>query len=145
MHARYVEDAVAFGVTDSIYSSVLNLLIQELTSGKRMIGLTHHELLTVASTLSKVADQEYSEPAWSAMMRETSRILMEDLEAAVSSDASLTHAIVVVLKCFSALTLKNQLSQQLSGIGYEDNCACVGLVVHYLGSVSDRVCVRRFS
>ncbi|CAK9089079.1 Hypothetical protein (Fragment), partial [Durusdinium trenchii] len=95
----YVEDAVAFGVTDSIYSSVLNLLIQELTSGKRMIGLTHHELLTVASTLSKVADQEYSEPAWSAMMRETSRILMEDLEAAVSSDASLTHAIVVVLNC----------------------------------------------
>ena len=101
--ARYQDDALAFGVTVDLYSSVLNLLVQELTSGSRMLGLTHSELMTVASTLSKAGEQELSETAWTAVMRETSRMLAEDSEESDRKNASLTHAMVVVLNCLLEL------------------------------------------
>lgn len=90
----------AFGVTDSLFNCVMNLLVQELTStSNRMSGLSCSELMSVASALSKAGAAEGRQnDAWSVVMLETSRLLSDP---AVDSDASLSTTIVV-LNCILA-------------------------------------------
>ena len=92
---RYGEDAKGFGISSSLYSSVVDLLIREL-NGSRMLGLTSNELIAVASCLCKATEGNYVDvgelSAWSKVLRETSKQLSEG-----EQEESLMHAIVVVV------------------------------------------------
>lgn len=69
-----------YGVTESLFNCVMNLLVQELVEASqgahaRMAHLGCTELMSVASTLSKASGTEEDNTllAWSAVMRETIR------------------------------------------------------------------------
>lgn len=103
----YEEDG--FGVTPSLFNCLLNLLIQELTVGQRMSGLSCPELMAVSSTLSKAGseqtDLEGEREAWTVVMRETSRLFAED--PAAVDQMTLLHTTIVVLNCCARVQIRD--------------------------------------
>ncbi|CAJ1408405.1 unnamed protein product [Effrenium voratum] len=97
------EEGPSFGVTDSLHSSLMSLLLQEASSS-RMVELSCSELMSLASVLSKgVLDLQ----AWSVVMREATRLLAEGEGSGEAT--TLASTITVVLNCCARLSVRDEL------------------------------------